>query len=235
MARDRPATGTADSGQGAAPGVRRPQETLKRFRAEARHAGALNHPCVAQVYDYRDGPPDASPYLVMGTAQYLSPERVAKAPYGPASDLHSLGIVLYECPAGQMPFDGTARRLSAALSVIPPRPRAEPDPPAGIRPGHGTQGDPDRCAPLAGPAAGHPGGDRGRGRHARHVFRRAGRWHDPDHLHARTSGARCDDSSADGPGQGHGTPCFRWSAQPAVRQPQPDAHPESRPGTKRRP
>ena len=40
-------------------------ETLERFRAEARHAGALPHPCVAQVYDYDDGGPDAAPYLVM--------------------------------------------------------------------------------------------------------------------------------------------------------------------------
>jgi len=50
--------------------VLRPQfadhlETLARFRAEARHAGALTHPCIAQVYDYCDGGPQDSPYLVM--------------------------------------------------------------------------------------------------------------------------------------------------------------------------
>ena len=40
-------------------------ETLERFRKEARNAGALSHPHVAQVYDY--GPASASwpPYLVM--------------------------------------------------------------------------------------------------------------------------------------------------------------------------
>ena len=30
-------------------------ETLTRFRAEARHAGSLAHPGIAQVYDYRVG------------------------------------------------------------------------------------------------------------------------------------------------------------------------------------
>jgi serine/threonine-protein kinase len=37
-------------------------ETLTRFRDEARHAGSLMHPAVAQVYDYGEGDP---PYLVM--------------------------------------------------------------------------------------------------------------------------------------------------------------------------
>jgi len=37
-------------------------ETLARFRAEARHAAAVAHPGVAQVYDYGE---DGRPYLVM--------------------------------------------------------------------------------------------------------------------------------------------------------------------------
>jgi serine/threonine protein kinase len=32
-------------------------ETLARFRAEARHAGALSHPAIARVYDYGDPVP----------------------------------------------------------------------------------------------------------------------------------------------------------------------------------
>jgi serine/threonine protein kinase len=39
--------------------------TLARFRKEATHAGALSHPCVAQVYDYGHAAPDGPPYLVM--------------------------------------------------------------------------------------------------------------------------------------------------------------------------
>jgi serine/threonine-protein kinase len=39
--------------------------TLLRFRAEARHAGLLNHPGIAQVYDYQDASLDRPAYLVM--------------------------------------------------------------------------------------------------------------------------------------------------------------------------
>ena len=39
--------------------------TLLRFRAEARHAGGLNHPGIAQVYDYEDATRDRPAYLVM--------------------------------------------------------------------------------------------------------------------------------------------------------------------------
>ena len=41
-------------------------ETLARFRAEARHAAAVPHPGVAQVYDYGE---DGRPYLVMELVQ----------------------------------------------------------------------------------------------------------------------------------------------------------------------
>src|ERR1700722_12651659 len=39
--------------------------TLLRFRAEARNAGGLNHPGIAQVYDYEDATRDRPAYLVM--------------------------------------------------------------------------------------------------------------------------------------------------------------------------
>jgi len=187
-------------------------ETLRRFLAEARHAGALNHPCIAQVYDYCDGGPDTAPYLVMelvngpsladvlnagpvgadraldviaqaaaglaaahrtglvhrdikpanillspdglvkitdfgiahaagsasetapqmvvGTAQYLAPERITGGPGGPASDLYSLGIVLHECLAGKPPFDGTSADVMAGHLYRPPPPLPSGIPPA---------------------------------------------------------------------------------------------------------
>src|SRR5262249_12150078 len=40
-------------------------ETPARFRAEARHAGAVSHPAIAQVYDYGEAAGPGSPYLVM--------------------------------------------------------------------------------------------------------------------------------------------------------------------------
>lgn len=40
-------------------------ETLHRFRAEARHAGALAHQNIARVYDYGDPRPEHPPYLVL--------------------------------------------------------------------------------------------------------------------------------------------------------------------------
>ena len=40
-------------------------DTLDRFRAEARHAGSLSHPGIAQVYDYGDADPPYPPFLVL--------------------------------------------------------------------------------------------------------------------------------------------------------------------------
>jgi serine/threonine-protein kinase len=181
-------------------------ETLSRFRAEARHAGALTHPCIAQVYDFGDSTPGAPPYmvmelvegpsladvlaqepvtapyaldviakaaaglgaaheaglvhrdvkpgnillgpdggvkitdfgiahalgsipvtdpgLVMGTTQYLAPERIAGGSGTPGSDLYSLGIMLHECLTGVPPFEGTPAEVMAAhlYTPLPPLP-----------------------------------------------------------------------------------------------------------------
>ena len=43
---------------------------------------------------------------VMGTPQYLSPEQAEGKPATPASDVYSLGVVLFECLAGRRPFVG---------------------------------------------------------------------------------------------------------------------------------
>ena len=42
--------------------------------------------------------------MVMGTAQYISPEQAAGQEAVPASDIYSLGVVAYECLAGTLPF-----------------------------------------------------------------------------------------------------------------------------------
>jgi hypothetical protein len=176
-------------------------ETLDRFRKEARNAGALSNPHVAQVYDYGLSGPNGSPYLVMeyvdgpsladilavdpiepvraldviaqaaeglaaahkvgvihrdikpgnilissegrvkvtdfgiahaagqapvtgpglvmGTTQYMAPERIAGHPGSAASDLYALGIVLHECLTGVPPHDGTAAEVMAAHLYLP--------------------------------------------------------------------------------------------------------------------
>jgi tRNA A-37 threonylcarbamoyl transferase component Bud32 len=181
--------------------------TLLRFRAEARHTGLLNHPGIAQVYDYQDASPQRPAYLVMelvsgpslagvlaegklgprrtadvlaqaaaalhaahtagvlhrdvkpgnlllagdgrvkvtdfgiaqssgsghltrtgalvGTTGYLAPERVSGRSATVASDLYALGIVGYECLAGEPPFQGEPLQVALAhreqdLPGLPP-------------------------------------------------------------------------------------------------------------------
>jgi eukaryotic-like serine/threonine-protein kinase len=185
-------------------------EAMERFRAEARHAGALSHPGIAQVYDYGEAEPPSPPFLVMefvdgpslaglldggpldpadamdvlaqvaaglaaahaaglvhrdikpanllvagdgqvkitdfgiahaagsaqltrtgtmvGTPSYLAPERAGGASATAASDLYSLGVVAYECLAGQPPFQGTPMEVVAACqkAPLPPLPAAVP-------------------------------------------------------------------------------------------------------------
>ena len=44
--------------------------------------------------------------IMMGTAKYLSPEQVRGKPLDGRADLYGLGLVLYECLAGKVPFLG---------------------------------------------------------------------------------------------------------------------------------
>jgi len=46
--------------------------------------------------------------IMMGTAKYLSPEQVRGQSLDGRSDLYALGLVLYECLAGQVPFQGNS-------------------------------------------------------------------------------------------------------------------------------
>ncbi|GIG34816.1 serine/threonine protein kinase [Cellulomonas pakistanensis] len=63
--------------------------------------------------------------MVMGTAQYLSPEQAVGGPATAASDMYALGIVAYEALVGHRPFTGpTAVDIAVAHvnTPVPPLP-----------------------------------------------------------------------------------------------------------------
>lgn len=41
------------------------EDTMARFRAEARHSGSLSHPAITRVYDFGEAEQGNPPYLVM--------------------------------------------------------------------------------------------------------------------------------------------------------------------------
>jgi eukaryotic-like serine/threonine-protein kinase len=75
-------------------------ETLARFRAEARHAGALSHPAIARVYDYGDPVPPLPAFLVMELVD------------GP-----SLAAVLSAAPLGAAQTMDVVAQVAAGLQI----------------------------------------------------------------------------------------------------------------------
>ncbi|HUQ78826.1 MAG TPA: protein kinase [Patescibacteria group bacterium] len=67
--------------------------------------------------------------VVIGSPQYVSPEQVAGDDVTPASDIYSLGVVVYELLTGRRPFEGP----SAAVVALQ-RLREDPAPPSALDP-----------------------------------------------------------------------------------------------------
>jgi eukaryotic-like serine/threonine-protein kinase len=66
---------------------------------------------------------------IMGTAQYLSPEQAQGFSVSAASDLYSIGVILYELLSGAVPFEG-----ETAVAIAFKQVSAEPRPPSELNP-----------------------------------------------------------------------------------------------------
>ena len=66
---------------------------------------------------------------IMGTAQYLSPEQAQGYMVSGASDLYSIGVILYELLTGVVPFDG-----ETAVAIAFKQVSAQPRPPSEVNP-----------------------------------------------------------------------------------------------------
>ncbi len=66
--------------------------------------------------------PLTKPGYVVGSPEYIAPEQAAGDPVGPAADLYSLGVVLYEALSGRLPFYGNSNQELLRKHILNPAP-----------------------------------------------------------------------------------------------------------------
>ncbi|MEZ4335369.1 MAG: serine/threonine-protein kinase [Sandaracinaceae bacterium] len=96
---------------------------------------------------------------VVGTAYYLSPEQAKGSPNIDArADVYAMGVVLFECLSGNMPYEADTAQLIAKMFTESPRSLSEVAPPHSVahrRRGHRVP--PAERAPLPERARSHDG------------------------------------------------------------------------------
>ena len=71
--------------------------------------------------------------MVVGTAQYFSPEQAEGRVVGPPADVYSLGVVAYECLAGRLPFLADSPVTVAMMQIRDVPPALPPDVPGPVQ------------------------------------------------------------------------------------------------------
>jgi len=87
---------------------------LAKLTEQAPNSNNSTWPTLAKV--------ETNPGIVMGTAQYMSPEQARGLEVDARTDIFSIGVLLYEMLSGQAPFEGktTTDILVAILEKEPP-------------------------------------------------------------------------------------------------------------------
>lgn len=70
-------------------------------------------------------PSDEREETVSGTPIYMSPEQLTAGAIEPSSDIYSLGVSLYECLTGRVPFSGSLEQVLARVMTMTPTPIVE--------------------------------------------------------------------------------------------------------------